>query len=338
MSTAIGRRASPRSTATCGAVGASAPPVPTSAPCYAGPTSRWSTSDGQPAAHQGRPRRRRRLHAPAGVTSGWPPVVILCGGAFNSRSCCGCRGSVTPGSCARSASTCATTCRAWASTSRTTSRSTCSTPARSRCRSTRRCRSGAGRGSGCVVGPPGAGRVQPLRGGRFHLQQRRRRLPERDVPLPPDRRAVRRLGADEGTAIRSTSGRCTPTPRRSVHYVSQPRVKPALRFNYLSTAQDRRDWVGAIRHARRILGQAAFTAFDGGELSPGPEVQSDDEILGWVAKDAETALHPSCTCRMVSTGTPWSTPPRCGSTGCADCASSTPRCSPTSRTATSTRR
>ena len=27
-------------------------------------------SDGQPAAHQGRPRRRRRLHAPAGVTSG----------------------------------------------------------------------------------------------------------------------------------------------------------------------------------------------------------------------------------------------------------------------------
>jgi choline dehydrogenase len=27
-------------------------------------------------------------------------------------------------------------------------------------------------------------------------------------------------------------------------------------------------------------------------------VASDEEILDWVAKDAETALHPSCTCRM----------------------------------------
>jgi len=33
-------------------------------------------------------------------------------------------------------------------------------------------------------------------------------------------------------------------------------------------------------------------------VSPGPSVQSDEEILGWVAKDGETALHPSCTCKM----------------------------------------
>ena len=26
-------------------------------------------------------------------------------------------------------------------------------------------------------------------------------------------------------------------------------------------------------------------------------VETDDEILAWVAKDGETALHPSCTCR-----------------------------------------
>jgi choline dehydrogenase len=87
--------------------------------------------------------------------------------------------------------------------------------------------------------------------------------------------------------------------RGSVRITSRnPQVKPALRFNYLSTEQDRREWVEAIRHARRILGQPAFAAFDGGELSPGPAVETDDEILGWVAKDAETALHPSCTCRM----------------------------------------
>ncbi|MEO8291849.1 MAG: GMC oxidoreductase, partial [Actinomycetota bacterium] len=34
------------------------------------------------------------------------------------------------------------------------------------------------------------------------------------------------------------------------------------------------------------------------EVSPGPSVTTDDQILQWVAKDGETALHPSCTARM----------------------------------------
>ena len=77
-----------------------------------------------------------------------------------------------------------------------------------------------------------------------------------------------------------------------------PRRKPALRFNYLSTDQDRREWVEAIRVTRRILGAPAFAPFSGGELSPGPGVESDAEILDWVARDAETALHPSCTAKL----------------------------------------
>jgi choline dehydrogenase len=75
-------------------------------------------------------------------------------------------------------------------------------------------------------------------------------------------------------------------------------VHPALRFNYLSTEQDQREWVEAVHVARDILGQEAFGEFDGGELSPGPGVSSDTEILDWVARDGETALHPSCTCKM----------------------------------------
>jgi choline dehydrogenase len=87
--------------------------------------------------------------------------------------------------------------------------------------------------------------------------------------------------------------------RGSVKITSRdPRTKPALRFNYLSTAQDRREWVEAIKVTRSILGAPAFDAFTNGEISPGPEVQTDEQILEWVAKDAETALHPSCTCRM----------------------------------------
>ena len=79
---------------------------------------------------------------------------------------------------------------------------------------------------------------------------------------------------------------------------SDPRTHPALRFNYLSTPNDRREWIEAIHVARSILGQPAFAQYDAGEISPGSSVQSDEEILDWVARDAETALHPSCTCAM----------------------------------------
>ena len=79
---------------------------------------------------------------------------------------------------------------------------------------------------------------------------------------------------------------------------TDPRQKPKMLFNYLSTPTDRREWVEVVRVARSILNQPAFAPFNGGELSPGPSVETDEEILDWVRKDAETALHPSCTAKM----------------------------------------
>lgn len=81
-----------------------------------------------------------------------------------------------------------------------------------------------------------------------------------------------------------------------------PREKPTMRFNYLSTPDDRREWLEAVRTARHILTQPAFDPYNAGELSPGPSVVTDEEILAWVARDAETALHPSCTARMGTDG------------------------------------
>jgi choline dehydrogenase len=87
--------------------------------------------------------------------------------------------------------------------------------------------------------------------------------------------------------------------RGSVRITSaDPRVKPALRFNYLSTDQDRREWVEAIGVARTILNQPAMEPYNAGELSPGPDVQTPEQILDWVRRDGETALHPSCTAAM----------------------------------------
>jgi choline dehydrogenase len=71
-----------------------------------------------------------------------------------------------------------------------------------------------------------------------------------------------------------------------------------MQFNYLSTENDRREWIEMVRAAREILEQPAFAPFSAGEISPGPGVATDQEILDWVARDAETALHPSCTAKM----------------------------------------
>jgi len=82
--------------------------------------------------------------------------------------------------------------------------------------------------------------------------------------------------------------------------------KPALRFNYLSTAQDRREWIEAIGCTRKILNQPALVPFNGGELQPGTGVQTEEQILDWVRRDGETALHPSCTCKLGDASDPLS--------------------------------
>ncbi|MEY3857708.1 MAG: hypothetical protein RL290_302 [Actinomycetota bacterium] len=79
---------------------------------------------------------------------------------------------------------------------------------------------------------------------------------------------------------------------------TNPLEKPAIQFNYLSTDEDRREWIEAVRTARNILTQPAMNDFNAGESSPGATVSTDEEILEWVRKDAETALHPSCTAKM----------------------------------------
>jgi choline dehydrogenase len=103
--------------------------------------------------------------------------------------------------------------------------------------------------------------------------------------------------ADHGYQVHI--GPMTSDARGTVRITStDPRVHPALRFNYLSTEQDRREWTEAIPIARRILSQPAFDPYNDGELSPGTAVESPEEILDWVGRDAETALHPSCTTKM----------------------------------------
>ena len=83
---------------------------------------------------------------------------------------------------------------------------------------------------------------------------------------------------------------------------TDPKAYPGIVFNYLSTEQERREWVEAITRAREILTQPAFDEFRGEELAPGGTVQTDEEILDFVAREGESAYHPSCTCAMGTHG------------------------------------
>ncbi len=73
---------------------------------------------------------------------------------------------------------------------------------------------------------------------------------------------------------------------------------PEIFFNYLSTEQERREWVEAIKCSRNIIAQKSFDGLRGEELSPGSKAQTDEEILDFVAREGESAYHPSCTCKM----------------------------------------
>jgi choline dehydrogenase len=73
---------------------------------------------------------------------------------------------------------------------------------------------------------------------------------------------------------------------------------PTILFNYMSTEQDKKEFRAAIRLTREVFAQRAFDAFRGEEISPGKEVQTDEQIDAHIRASAETAYHPSCTCAM----------------------------------------
>lgn len=79
---------------------------------------------------------------------------------------------------------------------------------------------------------------------------------------------------------------------------ADPYEAPAILFNYLSTPSERKDWIQAVKKTRALIETKAMEKYRGEELSPGKHVRSDEEILDWVAREGESAYHPSCTCKM----------------------------------------
>jgi choline dehydrogenase len=90
-----------------------------------------------------------------------------------------------------------------------------------------------------------------------------------------------------------------PTSRGYVKLAANdPTRHPRILFNYMQTEQDRKEMRAGIRLTREIMTEKAFDPFRGPELAPGPDVKSDVDIDAFVRAKAESAYHPSCSCRM----------------------------------------
>jgi choline dehydrogenase len=79
---------------------------------------------------------------------------------------------------------------------------------------------------------------------------------------------------------------------------SDPFAAPIIQPNYLDLESDRRVLLAAMKLARRLLKSRPLEPYYEREDFPGPDVKTDDELLGAAKERGTTTFHPSGTCRM----------------------------------------
>jgi choline dehydrogenase len=111
--------------------------------------------------------------------------------------------------------------------------------------------------------------------------------------------AIRKLDSAPGMTIGVAGLR--PTSQGSIHSKSKdPAQGPAIRPNFLATEEDRQTLIDGMKIARQIVSQPALSNYIDFEMSPGPDVQTDQEWLDFSRANGQTIYHPIGTCRMGS--------------------------------------
>jgi choline dehydrogenase len=90
-----------------------------------------------------------------------------------------------------------------------------------------------------------------------------------------------------------------PRSRGTVHAVSPDfRDHPAIAPHFLEDPADQRTTVAALRWARKVMAQQALAAYVEHELTPGPELKSDEDLLAFARAAGSTGYHQTGTCAM----------------------------------------
>ena len=105
--------------------------------------------------------------------------------------------------------------------------------------------------------------------------------------------------AAEGHGFQAHTGPMRSVSRGAVTLrSSDPADDPKILFNYMSDPSDWEDFRRCIRLTREIFSQDAFKPFVKGEIQPGADVQTDEELNAFISEHVESAYHPCGTCRM----------------------------------------
>ena len=92
-----------------------------------------------------------------------------------------------------------------------------------------------------------------------------------------------------------------PESKGSIHIkTADASVQPAIRFNFLAESIDRECLTATMRIVRRLMAAPALQWIEPEEFAPGPQAQSDDQLIDFCARTAETTYHPVGTCKMGS--------------------------------------
>ena len=102
-----------------------------------------------------------------------------------------------------------------------------------------------------------------------------------------------------GDGFMFSMGLMRPKSKGSVKLKSaDPEKPPKFRYNFFKEKVDQVVMINGLSKTRVIAAQKAFDKLRTEEISPGPSVKSDKEIVAWLRASASTEYHPSSTCRM----------------------------------------
>ena len=96
---------------------------------------------------------------------------------------------------------------------------------------------------------------------------------------------------------------CRPESQGSIHIGSaDPFAAPKIRPNFLSERIDCETLIGGMRIARQVGEADALAKYRAFEMNPGPDCQSDDELLEFARATGSTTYHVMGTCKMGPDG------------------------------------
>jgi choline dehydrogenase-like flavoprotein len=104
---------------------------------------------------------------------------------------------------------------------------------------------------------------------------------------------------DGNNAISANVYRVRPASRGKIALSSaDPLAPPLVHPNYMSASEDLDATVVGMREIRRIFAAEPLASIILKEISPGPVLQTDEQLSDYVLKNGKTAYHPVGTCKM----------------------------------------